>query len=476
MNINLFKNIRTTRFKTTIWYASLFLVLEILFGLIIYWYLFGSLNQKLDQSLTLQANAIYSFFNESKKNFDDFIPDSIYSAQEELVWDIIYEALVYNKKNTYVQILYNDKLIFKTANLYNIDLVLPEKQDAALRLFYLTEKRISDDLIRASLLNKDKYQILVAFPIENITDTLKSFTTIYFIFVPIFLLISLFGGFIISKKSLSRINFIIKQTEYITAQNLSGKIAGEEFTDEYGNLVRKMNEMIERIHKSVDYMNSFSISASHELKTPLTILRGEIEIALKTNKNIDEYRETLQSNYEETLRLTKIIDNLFFISKVDHSLIKLEKRKTIISEFLIEIIKGMGIFGKDKNISIFYHTEREYEIFLDQDLMRQALINLIENGIKYSFENSQIIVSTKINKAFLDITVSNEGAGIPQEAISKIFNRFYRLENSRNRSTGGVGLGLSVVKSIVELHNGTIGVYSELNKKTEFTILIPLDV
>ena len=141
-------------------------------------------------------------------------------------------------------------------------------------------------------------------------------------------MISVIGGAFISIKSLSRIDSIINRTKYITARNLDEKISGDEFEDEYGRLAKTMNEMITRIKKSIDYMNQFSISAAHELKTPLTILRGEIELALRSKITPDQYREVLQSNLDETLRLINIVDKLFFVSKTDHSLIKINKEKT----------------------------------------------------------------------------------------------------------------------------------------------------
>jgi signal transduction histidine kinase len=266
---------------------------------------------------------------------------------------------------------------------------------------------------------------------------------------------------------------LIKETDEITAQNLNKKIEGEEFDDEYGRLVRRLNEMIQRIRISIEYMNQFSISASHEMKTPLTILRGELEIALRSPKAAEQYREVLQSNYEETLRLINIVDKLFFISKVDHSLVKLSKTKIKTSTFLENVSSGLKILGKEKNMELYLEIKEDSFIEIDAEWMRQAIYNLVENAIKYGYEDTPVIISSDcLPGRKVRISIKNSGEGIPEEYISKIFDRFFRVESSRNRATGGIGLGLSVVKSIVNWHNGEISVTSEPEKETEFSIIL----
>lgn len=289
---------------------------------------------------------------------------------------------------------------------------------------------------------------------------------------PIFLIISIIGGALISTKSLSRIDAIIKKTEEITAQNLSEKIPGGEYFDEYGRLVNKMNEMILRIKTSLDFMNQFSISAAHELKTPLTILRGEIEIALKSEKTPERYIEVLKSNYEETLRLIKIVDNLFFISKSDNALITIDKRLVELNSFLNSIIQSMGLLGREKNMDLVLDSIPKISIDIDQDLIKQALSNIIDNAFKFGDENTTVLVRAEEINNTIKISVTNTGPGIPDESLDKIFNRFYRGDVSRTRRTGGVGLGLSVVKSIINLHGGNIEVKSIPNDKMTISIFL----
>ncbi len=279
------KYFKTTRFKTTLWYSLIFLLLEIVIGLIIYQYLRQSMYKELDLSLSKQADLIYHFVKESKVNLNNFKPDSLYASPSELIYDLIFEAVVFNPTNTFVQVNYNNKKIFNTANLYDKDIKPIKRKDKETFLYTFSDSSLSENDIRAASLSKDGYEIIVAFPIYVINQTLDSLTNLYIIVAPIFFLLSLAGGSLISFRALSRIDKIIQKTEKITTENLDEVIEGENFDDEYGRLVTTMNKMIRRIKTSIEYMNQFSVSVSHELKTPLTILRGEIELALRSKKN-----------------------------------------------------------------------------------------------------------------------------------------------------------------------------------------------
>jgi signal transduction histidine kinase len=462
---------KSTRFKNAIWYSLIFLILEIVIGLVIFLYLRNSLYEQLDLSLTKQCELIYHFVSEKSIDLYEFRPDSIYSSPDELVYDLAFEAVALNPNNTFIQVRFKDKIVFQTENLrgYHTNLIDTSSQNRLIKTF--SDIKLSPHEMRAAVLNENGYQIITAFPVVLINDALKSLTDLYIIIAPIFFFISVIGGAFISIKSLSRIDSIIDRTKYITARNLDEKISGDEFKDEYGRLAKTMNEMITRIKKSIDYMNQFSISAAHELKTPLTILRGEIELALRSKITPDEYREVLQSNLDETLRLINIVDKLFFISKTDHALIKINKEKTELNNFIFSAIESMKKIANEKNIKLNYFNDEKIDAEIDTGLINQVIYNLIENAIKFSDVGQTVEIrlhKTNSDKAIISFT--NKGEYIPPELHKNIFERFFRIESSRNRSTGGAGLGLSVVKSIVEMHGGEIEVASTVDGLTTFII------
>jgi signal transduction histidine kinase len=463
--------LKSTRFKTAIWYSFIFLVLEIVIGLVIFLYLRNSLYEQLDLSLTRQCELIYHFVSEKNIDLYEFRPDSIYSSPDELVYDLAFEAVALNPNNTFIQVKFRDKIVFQTENLRGLHTQLYHNSSEVQIIKTFSDKKLSPHEMRAAVFDKNGYQIITAFPVVLINDALKSLTDLYIIIAPIFFFISVIGGAFISIKSLSRIDSIIDRTKYITARNLDEKISGEEFKDEYGRLAKTMNEMITRIKKSIDYMNQFSISAAHELKTPLTILRGEIELALRSKFTPDEYREVLKSNLDETLRLIHIVEKLFFISKTDHSLVKINKEKTELNRFVSSVIESMEKIAEEENKKLKFISDEKIFAEIDTGLMSQVIYNLTENAIKFSDADQTVeirIGRTDTDKVY--ISFSNKGEYIPPDFHKKIFERFFRLESSRNRSTGGAGLGLSVVKSIVDMHEGEIDVLSTIEGLTTFTI------
>lgn len=461
----------SSRFKIALWYSAVFLILETILGIIIYIYILQKSEAALDSNIEAQAKAILRGIEEKHFDLETFQPDSIYKSQDELIWDIIYDAIVFNRRNTFIQISSPKSIIFQSANLSGNKIIVdPEKKD---KIINYENHLLSEHPIRLCLLRGRGYTVIVAYPTDQIEQLLSLLNELYLIIAPIFFIISILGGFIISYKSLSRIDKIISKTSEITAHNLKEIIPGGEYTDEFGRLVNTMNEMISRIRKSVEYMNEFSLAVAHELKTPLTILRGELEVALKSDRTKEKYIEVLKSNYEETLRMIRIIDNLFFISKSENDMITLERSAIELSPYLLSIIDNVKMLGHDKGISIRLIESPNVIVNIDPDLIKQALFNIIDNAIKYGEENSTIDVTASDTGNNIKIDILNKGIGIPPEMIEKIFNKFFRIDSSRTRKSGGVGLGLSVVKSIVDLHKGTVSVNSTPNEKTTFTLLLP---
>ncbi|MCK7526097.1 MAG: hypothetical protein MZV64_55070 [Ignavibacteriales bacterium] len=237
-------------------------------------------------------------------------------------------------------------------------------------------------------------------------------------------MLSLIGGAVISFRALSRIDKIIAETNAITAQNLNKTIQGSEYDDEYGRLVTTMNNMINRIKTSIDYMNQFSISASHELKTPLTILRGEIELALKSPKTPEQYQETLQSNYEETIRLIKIVEHLFYLSKIDNMLVRLNRQTIELESFIKNVTNNFSSYAEEKRIKINFNFtgNQEIKIEADPELLKQVIINLVGKCTKYGNESSDFNITCKSKsdgKVYLSF--SNYTEIIPPETLSKLF-------------------------------------------------------
>jgi signal transduction histidine kinase len=434
--------------------------LEVFIGITVYYYLYQRLNEQLNASLIKQASSILLFLGKNDDKFEKPHTNTMKQAPEELIWSMIYEEAAINLRNVFIQVVYKDSIIFKSNSLKQeeIHLQMGETAQSTIQLSEFYDFHLSTHKIRVAYGESANFRVYVAFPVFLISETLRYLKNIFYIVFPIFFLIAFIGGALISSKALSRIDSIISKTDEITVKNLDEKISGEEYSDEYGRLVKKINSMIERIKNSYNYLNQFSISASHELKTPLTILRGEIEVALMSPKTPAEYKAVLESNYEETLRLINIVDNLFYISRLDRALIQFKMNEMSLNSFIEAVISSVDILGRDKNIEFSFFPDRDVKVLIDDGQMRQALFKLYDNAVKYSQVGSTIKTLTKYMPAErkVEISVVSYGNAIASSYLPKLFEPFYRTPEARDSNTPGVGLGLSVVKSILDQHHGEV--------------------
>jgi signal transduction histidine kinase len=277
----------------------------------------------------------------------------------------------------------------------------------------------------------------------------------------------------------------------ITSKNLNQRIEPLKVRDEISRLIETFNEMISRLDRSFRQVKQFSTDASHELKTPLTILKGEVEVALRKERGPREYEQILKSNLEEINRMSQIVEDLLLLSKADSGEIRLNREDMNLTEVLNEVVAQVNLLAKSKNLGIeTANHHEEIHIFGDPLRIRELLLNLIENGIKYTEEGGSIhILLTKDTLVqdgkqsdraqgeqaeFVKIIVSDTGIGIAKEDQERIFDRFFRVDKARSREQGGSGLGLSICKWIVKAHRGEIEVESELGKGSSFIVKLPI--
>jgi signal transduction histidine kinase len=249
--------------------------------------------------------------------------------------------------------------------------------------------------------------------------------------------------------------------------------------------------MISRLDQSFRQMKQFSSDASHELKTPLTILKGEVEVMLRKERTSQEYQQTLKSNLEEINRMSQIVEDLLLLSKADTGEIQLNRKDINLTEIVAEVVAQMNILARSRELYLTASNhQQDFHIFGDALRIRELFMNLIENGIKYTEEGGSVHITLQEEFAsparnnmdplggetgrFVKIIVSDTGIGIAEEDRERIFNRFFRVDKARSREQGGSGLGLSISKWIVEAHQGEIKVESELGKGSSFIVRLPL--
>jgi len=285
------------------------------------------------------------------------------------------------------------------------------------------------------------------------------------------LLFASLGGSFIINRALHPVKSVVKTAQQITADDLSLRIEAKHRKDEVGALVDTLNEMIARLEKSVNKIRQFSGDVSHELRTPLTIIRGEVEVLLRKDREVSEYISTLGSVLEESHRMEKIIDDLLFLSRIEaldraklSQSVHLDEILTTVVESRESVIRMQGLKCEAGEIA-------EIRIKGNGDLLERLIGNLLDNAIRYTPSGGRIIYSLiKAGESVL-LEINDTGIGIPEVSLPQIFDRFYVVDKSRSKETGGSGLGLSIVKWIADSHDARIEVRSQEGEGTTVRIL-----
>ena len=477
------------RFKLTLWYVLILGILLISFSSFLYFTLSKSLHRDVDNKLRSLAEIIAS---ESSSPLSKFGFGNIDQALET--------SMNLKPIGKFIQVLDESGNIGrKSDNLKNVQLPisLHALKNASKGLVTFETSRsfgntplriITFPVVENSHVTKI---VQIASSLEEVEHALNKLFLILIITVPLALMVAILGGQFLAHQALKPVDHITQTARIITSQNLSQRIIPPKVKDEISRLIETFNEMITRLDQSFRQIKQFSSDASHELKTPLTILKGEVEVTLRKERTSQEYQQTLKSNLEEINRMSQIVEDLLLLSKADTGEIRLNKEDINLTGILNEVVAQMGMIAKSKRLHLSTSNHhQDIHIFGDALRIRELFMNLIENGIKYTEEGGSIHITLKKENerliknqsdraeeekgGFAKIIVSDTGVGIAREDQERIFNRFFRVDKARSREEGGSGLGLSICKWIVEAHQGEIRVESELGKGSSFIVKLPL--
>jgi signal transduction histidine kinase len=346
-------------------------------------------------------------------------------------------------------------------------------------IFFISFFVISLTLLYYFIYNTLDNRSLIAGSTSTIVNSkllLPAHEILIYIILPVALILMLFiliSGIILIKyrRKIIKVEHFI---DNISANTLNIKLIENFSSTELRVLAKKINDMIDRLDLTFSRMRHFASIVSHELKTPLTIIRGELEIALHSKKDIEEYQVIIASSLDEVLRLNNVVNALLDLSRADEGRISMNLNRENISKLIEDIAEDATILAESKNI--FVESQIEFNIYTLCDVARlhQAFLNLVDNAIKYTPQNGRMSISLKRTDGNIEVSVSDTGHGIPKEAIPNIFDRFYRLNSREAKGIQGSGLGLSIVKWIIDAHNGRIVVSSVENQGSEFKVIIPV--
>ncbi len=290
---------------------------------------------------------------------------------------------------------------------------------------------------------------------------------------PITLLVVVTGGYFLAYRTLKPVQVMTQAANRITADRLSERIVVENPDDELGGLAATLNRMVERLEVSFHEMQRFTADAAHELRTPLAVMRNETEVALRSPRSAEDYGRVLGNLLEETNRLSDTTDQLLFLARHDAGLQPSSQDVVPMNEVLTEVISNMQLVANEKSITLFLDDNETCELVCDSRQLRRLFVNLLDNAIKYTNVSGRVSVRSRIDNGELRVVVSDSGVGIPAEHLSKIFDRFYRVDPARSEEVIGTGLGLSICQSVVRGMGGTIQVHSIVSQGTTFTVSFP---
>lgn len=325
------------------------------------------------------------------------------------------------------------------------------------------------------------YLIQAGTSLEGVEAALQRAGWILLVLTPMVFVISLVGGWLVVGRALRRVDDLTRTALDIQSTNLQRRIEHAGPDDEIGRLAKAFDQMITRLDRSFQQARRFSSDASHELKTPLTAIRGEAEVALMGELPPEEYRKILRSILESAERMSEVVESLLLLSKADAGQALIRRELVDLGDLLLRAVDSMEPLARDGDIELRVGDIADLEIEGDPLWLNQVATNLINNGIKYTPAGGSVSVSLREQDGQAEICVRDTGVGISEEHLPYIFERFYRVDEGRARSQGlgkkpgGTGLGLSITRWAIEQHGGTISVSSHPGEGSEFRVLLPIE-
>ncbi len=446
----------------------MFLVLSLL-SIVLFMGLKSIVYKPIDSSLTTKAKAIDSLIknNSFRFSFSDANGNRYsFSFSDNRLW--IYSSR-YSKYFFQIRSLKGETLE-KSISLGNISLPFTKPLKRFENIYF-------DGKVLRLLNYPDKEDgmiIQVAYDVGREIGILNSFTLIMFISILIIMITSALGGFVVSSKALSPINRISEQISKISNENLGDKIDIKDVPSELEVLVVSFNDMLERLDKAFKQQKRFISDISHELKTPLSVMMMQADMALRKERNVDEYKRYIESMKDKIEMMSELIQKMLILASLESRYNKVSFADVCINDSVEEAVSLFKHKAYEKGITVNINSEERYIVKGDKVMLLEVFCNITDNAVKYNKKNGKIDIKIYKDKQFAVVEVCDNGLGIPKDKLDKITEEFFRIDESRSKEKEGFGLGLSIVKRIVELHKGKLEIDSVEGEYTKVKIFLPL--
>lgn len=315
--------------------------------------------------------------------------------------------------------------------------------------------------------------VQAAQSLNSVSMTLQELRNQLLLGIPLLLLFAGIGGYVLSNRALQPIQEITNTAQEITANDLSKRLDYQGAMDEVGRLAQTFDQMLTRLQSSFERERRFTSDAAHELRTPLTVLKGQIDVTLSRARNSVEYENKLRELSVQVDRLIRLSNALLFLSRSSQDQISFQPASVNLRELLDVLIEQLQPLADEKQLKLSTQISEGTFVYGDHDQLIRLFMNLLENALKYTPPNGEINVSAMKEDNAIQIAVHNTGAGISQEHLPHLFERFYRVDEDRSSQTGGSGLGLAIAHEIVNRHGGEIEAQSSPGQGVTISVRLP---
>lgn len=486
------------RFKASVYYTVLLCCILLAYNAILFFSVRFLLYNNLDEKLRIKAEEIATALN-TYVHISEHQNHSLAVAARNIVFVDAGKQRVGSKQDagsSWLDTLYDlnvsqDYITFLNARQESI--VSSSDFNANVRSFHLQKAPFSLDKIiihtsenngeRLRVINypfsyKDEYHhvLQIGTTLDSIELVLVRLVWYMAAGMVVILFLTSFVGGVFAQRILKPVMAVTESANAISHKDLHVRIKNEAADQEMNFLIVSFNEMIARLESSFRHISEFSSHVAHELKTPLAIIRGEIELALSKNRDVDEYKRVLHISLEEVKRLVFVVQDLLLLAKLDYQAAVISFAKIDIVDFMhAEIFEPTKMLAAEKNI-VMHFEATEQKIYIEGDMLhlRRLFFNLINNAIKFTAQDGVIRLIVQVINDAVHIAVRDSGCGIAPSDCEKVFQKFYRVQQTDTHCEQGSGLGLNIALSIAKAHGGTIMLESVLGKGTTFTTVIPM--
>ena len=316
--------------------------------------------------------------------------------------------------------------------------------------------------------------IRVGMSLESVAVTRRRFLLVMAALLPLTVLLAGGGGWLLARRALRPVDRMTEAARRISAEHLDERVHTTGTGDELDRLAATLNAMLDRLDMAFRQIRQFSADASHELQTPLTILQGELEVALRAPRTPDDYRRVLTSALEESARIARLVDGLLLLSRADAGVLRMDRQPVDLAHLVTDVCEHLQVLAEARGVTLDLGPLTPITLQGDRQHLRRLLVNLVDNGVKYTPAGGRVTLGLHQDGAWAVLGVSDTGIGLAPEERERVFQRFYRAPAAVSRGEEGSGLGLCIARSIAEAHGGSIQVESAEGHGSTFTVFLPL--